>query len=106
MTETRCPLPKMARIRQTFARPRFDDIAAEMREQMQVLTPRIRPGMTVGLTVGSRGIQNILTILEVAVQAVRGCGLFSDEKSFSAGASGGDGQPRRRYPSGTKGRVG
>ena len=47
MTETRCPLPKMARIRQTFARPRFDDIAAEMREQMQVLTPRIRPGMTV-----------------------------------------------------------
>ena len=74
MTETRCPLPKMARIRQTFARPRVDDVAAEMREQMQVLTPRIRPGMTVGLTVGSRGIQNILTMLEVAVQAVRGCG--------------------------------
>lgn len=74
MTETRCPLPKMARIRQTFARPRVDDIAAEMREQMQVLTPLIRPGMTVGLTVGSRGIQNILTMLEVAVQAVRGCG--------------------------------
>ena len=74
MTETRCPLPKMARIRQTFARPRVDDMAAEMREQMQVLTPRIRPGMTVGLTVGSRGIQNILTMLEVAVQAVRGCG--------------------------------
>ena len=42
MTETRCPLPKMARIRQTFARPRVDDMAAEMREQMQVLTPRIR----------------------------------------------------------------
>lgn len=41
---------------------------------MQVLTPLIRPGMTVGLTVGSRGIQNILTMLEVAVQAVRGCG--------------------------------
>ncbi|MFQ8738529.1 MAG: hypothetical protein ACLSAH_23095 [Bilophila wadsworthia] len=58
MTETRCPLPKMARIRQTFARPRVDDVAAEMREQMQVLTPRIRPGMTVGLTVGNRGIQN------------------------------------------------
>lgn len=74
MTETRCPLPKMARIRQTFARPRVDDMAVEMREQMQVLTPLIRPGMTVGLTVGSRGIQNILTILEVAVQAVRGCG--------------------------------
>ena len=74
MTETRCPLPKMARIRQTFARPRVDDVAAEMREQMQVLTPLIRPGMTVGLTVGSRGIQNILTMLEVAVQAVRGCG--------------------------------
>lgn len=99
MTETRCPLPKMARIRQTFARPRIDDIAAEMREQMQVLTRRIRPGMTVGLTVGSRGIQNILTMLEVAVQAVRGLRRVP-------GASGGDGQPRRRYPSGTKGRAG
>ncbi len=96
MTETRCPLPKMARIRQTFARPRVDDMAAEMREQMQVLTPLIRPGMTVGLTVGSRGIQNILTILEVAGARLRRV----------PGASGGDGQPRRRYPSGTKGRAG
>ena len=70
MTETRCPLPKMARIRQTFARPRVDDMAAEMREQMQVLPPLIRPGMTVGLTVGSRGIQNILTMLEQAASCL------------------------------------
>ena len=75
MTETRCPLPKMARIRQTFARPRVDDMAAEMREQMQVLTPLDQARHDGwGRPWRSRGIQNILAMLEVAVQAVRGCG--------------------------------
>lgn len=32
MTETRCLLPKMARIRQTFAHPRVNDVVVEMRE--------------------------------------------------------------------------
>lgn len=41
---------------------------------MQALTPLIRPGMTVGLTVGNRGIQSILTMLGVVVQTVRDCG--------------------------------
>lgn len=74
MAETRCPLPRMARIRQTFPHPHEADPAAAMREQMRTLTPRIRPGMTVGLTVGSRGIRNILALLDAAVEAVRGCG--------------------------------
>lgn len=99
MTETRCPLPKMARIRQTFARPRVDDMAAEMREQMQVLTPRIRPGMTVGLTVGQPG--NPEHPDHAGSRRSSGARLRR-----VPGASGGDGQPRRRYPSGTKGRVG
>ena len=91
MTETRCPLPKMARIRQTFARPRVDDVAAEMREQMQVLTPRIRPGMTVGLTVGSRGIPEHPD--HAGSRRSSGARLRR-----VPGASGGDGQPRRPVP--------
>lgn len=64
----------MARIRQTFPRPREADPAAAMRGQMRTLAPRIKPGMTVGITVGSRGIRNILALLEAAVETVRGCG--------------------------------
>lgn len=74
MSETRRPLPRMVRIRQTFARPRVEDPAAAMREQMERLAPRIRPGSTVALTVGSRGIRNIVEMLEAAVGVVRGRG--------------------------------
>ena len=74
MTDTRRPLPRMARIRQTFARPRVADPVAAMREQMRILTPHILPGSTVGLTVGSRGISRIVDMLEAAVEAVRDCG--------------------------------
>ena len=64
----------MVRVRQTFARPRVDDIAAEMTAQMRLLAPRIKPGQKVGITVGSRGIQNILVMLEAALNVVRECG--------------------------------
>ena len=74
MADTRRPLPPMIRVRQTFARPRVADPAAEMTAQMQKLAPRIQPGTTVGITVGSRGIQNILTMLEAAIGVVRSKG--------------------------------
>lgn len=74
MTITRKPLPPMARIRQSFIRPKVDDPVAEMVAQMDLLTPRIKPGTTVGITVGSRGIQNICAMLEAAIGVVRRCG--------------------------------
>ncbi len=74
MTTTRKPLPPMARIRQSFVRPRVDDAAVEMTAQMELLAPRIKAGSTVGITVGSRGIQNICAMLEAAIAVVRRCG--------------------------------
>ena len=74
MTTTRKPLPPMARIRQSFARPRVEDAAAEMTAQMELLAPRIKAGSSVGITVGSRGIQNICAMLEAAIAVVRRCG--------------------------------
>lgn len=74
MTTTRRPLPPMARIRQSFVRPRVEDVAAEMTAQMDLLAPRIKAGSTVGITVGSRGIQNICAMLEAAIAVVRRCG--------------------------------
>lgn len=74
MADTRRPLPRMIPIRQTFARPRVEDVAGEMTAQMRLLAPRIKPGQKVAITVGSRGIQNILTMLEAALSVVRECG--------------------------------
>jgi hypothetical protein len=57
--------PKLLRVRQYFERPRVDDVpAAVVRELEKLDLPRrIRPGQTVALTAGSRGIANIPAVL-------------------------------------------
>jgi hypothetical protein len=58
--------PKVLRIRQSFERPRVEDVAARVRQALERigLGQRIRPGQTVALTAGSRGIANIPVILK------------------------------------------
>ncbi len=57
--------PKMCDLIQTFDTPRVADITATVREQMQSLQleKTIRPGQTVAIPAGSRGIANIGLIL-------------------------------------------
>jgi len=57
--------PKMCDLIQTFDTPRVADIAATVRDQMQSLQLEkvIRPGQTVAIPAGSRGIANIGLIL-------------------------------------------
>jgi hypothetical protein len=56
--------PKIVRIRQQFERPRIEDIASAVSAELEKLDlGRIRPGQTVALTAGSRGIANIPLIL-------------------------------------------
>jgi hypothetical protein len=57
--------PKFLRIRQHFERPRIADVAAAVRAALEPLDlgRRIRPGHSVALTAGSRGIANIPTVL-------------------------------------------
>jgi hypothetical protein len=61
--------PRFVRIRQTFERPRLDDIAGAVRQELERLdlARRIRPGQTVALTAGSRGIANIPLVLRTVV---------------------------------------
>ncbi|NDV18372.1 DUF362 domain-containing protein [Pseudodesulfovibrio sp. JC047] len=63
--------PRMVRIRQNFERDRVEDVPGTVKAELAKLEQTIKPGMTVGITAGSRGIQNILTILEIAVQFVK-----------------------------------
>src|SRR5438093_2563894 len=60
------PLPNLVRLRHHFERPRLDDIPAAVRSSLERLDlgKTIRPGHTVALTAGSRGIANIPLILK------------------------------------------
>lgn len=62
--------PRMLRVRQQFEAPRVDDIPAEVERQLASLNlaAKVRPGETVAITAGSRGIANIALIIKAAVQ--------------------------------------
>ena len=68
--------PRMARIRQRFDAPRIDDIPAEIRRQFEKLGlgQTIRPGQTVAITAGSRGIANIALIIKSIVESLKSLG--------------------------------
>ncbi|MCA9057318.1 MAG: DUF2088 domain-containing protein [Planctomycetaceae bacterium] len=58
--------PRMCDVLQTFDSPQVDDIPATVRQQMESLQLQsvVRPGQTVAVTAGSRGIANIAIILK------------------------------------------
>ncbi len=67
---------RMFRVRQKLLRPRVDDVEAATIATLRSLslTDSIRPGQTVALTAGSRGIANIAQILRAAVAFFRQLG--------------------------------
>lgn len=70
------PNPKIVRIRQQFERPRVEDIDVAVHTQLEQLdlSKRIKPGQSVALTAGSRGIANIHRILKAVVAALKKIG--------------------------------
>jgi hypothetical protein len=66
----------MVRVRQKFERPRVENIAAAVRAALEPLDLKktIKPGQTVALTAGSRGIANIPLILKSTVQVLKDLG--------------------------------
>ena len=68
--------PRIFRVRQTFAAPRVDDVEAETRSQLSRLglEQRIKPGQSVAISAGSRGIANIKFILRAIVRHLQSLG--------------------------------
>ncbi|MCA9102817.1 MAG: DUF2088 domain-containing protein [Planctomycetales bacterium] len=68
--------PQMFRVRQTFPRPRVADIPGTVAAEMARLNlaERIKPGQSVAVTAGSRGIAHIKEIIRAVVEALRGAG--------------------------------
>ncbi|MCG6924973.1 MAG: hypothetical protein LJF30_06645 [Acidobacteria bacterium] len=70
---TTADIPAFLRIRQRFPRPRVEDLAGLVRDELESLLPAasVVPGAEIGVTVGSRGIRGIATIARAAVDVLR-----------------------------------
>jgi hypothetical protein len=66
--------PRMVRVKQRFSGPMLQDIPGAVRQTLGGLQLPIRPGQTVALAVGSRGIVNIDVIARAAADHVRALG--------------------------------
>lgn len=88
--------PRMLRVRQHFARPRVDNIPAAVRTALDKLNlgKTIKPGQTVALTGGSRGIANIPLVLKNVAQFLKDLGAkpFIVPAMGSHGGGTADGQ--------------
>lgn len=68
--------PQIFRVRQTFERPQVTDIPAEVAEQLASLglQDRVKPGQSVAITAGSRGIANIHLVIKAIAEHFKGLG--------------------------------
>src|SRR5216117_533479 len=67
-------LPRMIRVRQTFPRPRVADIPRAVAATLGEAALRIKPGDTVAVGAGSRGIANIDTLVRAVVDYLKDLG--------------------------------
>ena len=88
--------PPIFRLRQQFARPRVADIAGEVETQLArlELCRRVKPGQSVAITAGSRGIADIAAILRAAASHFRTLGAepFLTPAMGSHGGGAAEGQ--------------
>jgi len=68
--------PKVVKVRQKFPRPRVQSVEGALREQLdrEEIASTVRPGMSVALTAGSRGIAQIDEILRSLVAILKEMG--------------------------------
>jgi hypothetical protein len=69
-------IPLFLTVRQTFDRPRVEDLTAAVRGEVEKVLPAgsVATGARVGVAVGSRGIRDIATVVRAAVDFLRGRG--------------------------------
>jgi len=88
--------PRMVRVRQRFAAEQVADPAADVAEQLDRLPLRekVRPGQSVAVTVGSRGIANLPVIIRAVVEHLKSLGAepFIVPAMGSHGGGTADGQ--------------
>ena len=68
--------PQIFRVRQTFERPQVTDIPGDVAAQLASLSlqDRVKPGQSVAITAGSRGIANIQLVIKAIVEHFKDLG--------------------------------
>ena len=68
--------PRMFRVRQQFDAPKLDDIADTIRKEMAKLSlaEKVKPGQSIAISVGSRGIANIALIVKTVAEELKAIG--------------------------------
>ena len=68
--------PRMMRVRQNFEAPTLEDIPGAVRQEVATLnlSSKVKPGQTVAISVGSRGIANIALIVKSLVEELKAIG--------------------------------
>lgn len=86
--------PRVFRLKQTFHGPVLIDIPGAVREALRAIPLPIRPGQSVALAVGSRGIANLAAIVRAVVDEVtsRGARPFIFPAMGSHGGGTAEGQ--------------
>src|SRR5262245_1489406 len=64
--------PRMVRVKQAFGGPMLADVPEAVRQALGRVTLPVRPGQSVALTVGSRGVVNIDAIVRATVDHLKG----------------------------------
>lgn len=67
------PLPRLAKIRQSFPAPEVADVARALRDQLAKpgVIDAVKPGMQIAVGVGSRGVAEIPTLARVTVEEIK-----------------------------------
>lgn len=67
------PIPRMAAVRQVFDSDHIEDIPGEMRRELsrEAVRAKIRPGMRIAITAGSRGINHLAVIIRELVSFLK-----------------------------------
>ena len=68
------PLPKWRRVAQTIEAPRMDSIPEAVAREMRKIEPRVRPGMSVAVGVGSRGVARLAEIVRAVLAELKRLG--------------------------------
>jgi hypothetical protein len=66
--------PRMTRVKQTFQGPTVEHVPAAVRSALGRLALPVKPGQSIALTVGSRGVVNIDAIARAAVEHMKELG--------------------------------
>jgi len=94
-------LPEMIEVHQHFPRPQITDVEQAVLDELhrEEISKTIKPGMTVAITGGSRGICNIATILKTIVSFCKeqGATPFIFPAMGSHGGGTAEGQKRMLY---------